>query len=266
MRASLLSLFCLFLMTSCASEYQSSQEDYVTMNFSNIYISDELNLYVDQRGNSMDGTVTARHDDGSLHAELTFENGMIVSGGFWAADGRQTTTYYLKDEATVQIMYHETGEKLMKSVFGTDLNDRLEFIAWFENGQLMTESTPEVSKMWHENGQIAAKSPKTDGKMEGKSTSWHKNGVIAAEGTFKNDQPHGVLRSWDEDGNLIRERTYDMGMPHGVHKIWDLYGNLIEEKMYENGKPHGAHKKWDDSGNLIEERYFEHGSVVAGLQ
>lgn len=258
-------LFFLLLLNSCTDELHSTQEDFVTGAFPDIIISDELNLYTDHRGNPMNGHKTAYHEDGELHAELAFEDGMIISGGFFAPDGRQYILFEHKDDLYVQTMYQESGIKQMKNAYGENLNDRQLFKTWFENGRMMVKSNQDVHKMWHENGQLAGKSPLVNGRMEGKSIAWHENGMVAGEGYYKDDRPHGKHQQWDENGALIQQRMYENGMPHGINKKWDLYGNLLEEKMYKNGKPHGTHKAWDAEGNLVNEMEFEEGTVVSAL-
>ncbi|TVR18233.1 MAG: toxin-antitoxin system YwqK family antitoxin [Balneolaceae bacterium] len=250
------------LLISCSQDVQYSMQDHITSTIPNIKISDELHLYTDLEGNPVTGHFAVNHKNGELRADLTFEDGMIVDGMLFTSDGRQHASYSRENGSIINRIYHKDGSNNLKSVYGSNLNDRPYFYAWFENGELMVESTPDLNRTWHRNGQLATKSTTVEGKMEGVATTWHENGVKAGEGYYKDDKPHGMLRNWDEDGNLISERKYDLGMPHGIQRTWDGLGNLIEEKMYENGKPHGAHKAWDSDGNLIEERLFEDGELV----
>ncbi len=257
-------VFSVFLI-SCSEEAHFSMQDNITSTIPNIKISDELHLYTDLEGVPVSGHFTVNHENGELRADLTFEDGMIVDGALFTSDGRQHASYSREDGSFINVLYHRDGSNHLKTVYGSNLNNRQYFYAWFENGELMVESTPDLNRTWHKNGQLATKSSTVEGRMEGVATTWHENGVKAGEGFYKDDKPHGLLKAWDEGGNLISEREYDLGMPHGIQRTWDGLGNLIEEKMYKNGKPHGAHKTWDSDGNLIEERLFEDGTVVTSL-
>ncbi len=259
-------LFISFLVVfSCSSHPDSFESDHITEMFPGIYLSVETHLYVDNRGNPVTGDFETHHENDVLHAELSFEDGIIVSGSVWDPEETLRSVYSLEDGLPTVTTLYENGQPMVRFQHKDGMRDIIAMKSWYEDGTPQHESTKEFYKSWHENGQLALKVPMTEGRMHGVGYEWYENGELAAENHFKDDQWHGSSRSWDEDGNLRSEKFYVMGMPDGVHKVWDSHGSLIEEKMYENGKPHGAHKTWDSDGNLIEERLFEDGAVVTSL-
>ena len=266
MKKIILLFISVFFVMSCSNHSHSFESDHITEIFPEIYLSGETDVYLDNRGNPVTGDFEAHHTNGVLHAELSFEDGLIVSGSVWNDEGELRAVYSVEDGLLTVTYLHENGQPSVRFQFEGDMKNVVATKSWFEDGSPQIKTTRTNHKTWHENGQLAAEVPMVDGRAHGVGYGWHKNGELAGENHFKDDQWHGSFRSWDENGNLISEKFYDMGMPDGVHKIWDSHGSLIEEKMYKNGKPHGAHKKWDGSGNLLEEIIFEDGQVVAANQ
>jgi len=257
-------LFILLLaVLSCSNHSDSFETDHITEMFPNIYLSSETQIYVDNRGNPVTEDVETHHENGNLHADLSFKDGIIVSGSLWDIEGQLRTVYTVEDGLPVITYLYESGQPSIRFQFEGDMKNIVASKSWFEDGARKFKTTKEVHKVWHENGQLTSKVPRINGRANGVGYAWYENGELAAENHYKDDQLHGSSRSWNENKNLVSEKFYDMGMPDGVHKIWDSHGNLIEEKMYKAGKPHGTHTKWDGAGNILEETVFEDGQAVA---
>ena len=256
-------LFILLLaVLSCSNHSDSFKTDHITEMFPKIYLSSDTQIYVDNHGNPITENVETHHENGVLHAELSFEDGIIISGSVWDPQETLYSVYSVEDGLPIVTSLYENGQPMVRFQHKDGMKDVIAMKSWYEDGTPQHESTKEFYKSWHENGQLALKVPMTEGRMHGVGYEWHENGELAAENHFKDDQWYGSSRSWDEDGNLRSEKFYEMGMPDGVQKIWDSHGNLIEEKMYKAGKPHGTHTKWDGAGNILEETVFEDGQVV----
>lgn len=239
MKKTLISFVIGAFLISCNTEKISEHADHITKILPDVSISGTSNLYINQNGQLMNGTLTSEHDNGSKEAHLTFEEGMIVDGSVWDEDGQLVFSYSVKDSLIVQTLFDETGEKKAESFLKDNVLQPFVINTWHNNGTPIVQYDFErlVMQTWHENGQLASEVPIIDGQMEGKGMGWHENGEPAFENSYTDDQWDGRFTSWDEDGNLIEERTYDMGMPSGTHKKWDSKGNLIEEIVYEDGKP-----------------------------
>jgi len=252
----------LLLLISCSSEKYYEHTNPVTEIFAEVVLSNESLLYTDRSGSSMNGHFTTHHENGSLHADIHFDDGLIKNGSVYNDEGILGYTYALQNGLIEFTSYHQDGTPAFRTLQENNVSGIIEAYSWYENGAPLSESTLTHFKTWHENGELASEIPKIDGKADGVGYAWHANGQLSNENHFREDQWHGSFRMWDEEGNLISEKFYEMGMPDSVHKTWDSMGNLIEEKMYKDGKPHGSHKMWDTTGTLISENHFDDGNLI----
>jgi len=236
MKKSILSLFILWMAVGCMEKAENLKNNEVSEHFSEIYVMPESNLYVDERGEPVDGEYVTEVSESSTQIRMEFEQGQIKEGMYTNDDGTKALIYEQRDGFLAQISYHENGEKAAEFMMD-DERDIVASNTWYEDGSPHMILNADSSVIWHENGQLASKVYMQEGKMEGEGKSWHENGELASISHYKNDEWHGTFKKWDLNGNLIEEKTYDMGMPEGVHKYWDEDGNLIEERVFEDGKP-----------------------------
>lgn len=233
---SLLSIILFLILNGCAEKPENLVEDTLSEHFSEIYVVPESNLYVDERGNPLNGEYVTVVSESSTQIRMEFENGRIIEGVWTKDDGSEAAFYEQRDGLLVQNFYHENGQKSVEFI----MNDDMEIVAsnsWFIDGARSTVMNRDSALTWHENGQLASKVYLKDGNAEGEGRGWHDNGELASISHFKDDEWHGTFRKWDREGNLVEERIYEMGMPEGVHKYWDKDGNLVEERAFEDGKP-----------------------------
>jgi antitoxin component YwqK of YwqJK toxin-antitoxin module len=233
---SLLSIILFLFLNGCAEQPENLDEDTLSEHFSEIYVVPESNLYVDERGNPVNGEYVTVVSESSTKIRMEFEEGRIIEGTWTTDDGSEVAFYEQRDGFLVQNYYHENGRKSVEFI----MNDEMHVVAsnsWYIDGGRSTVMNRDSALTWHENGQLASRVYMKDGKAEGEGRGWHANGELASISHYKEDEWHGTFKSWDENGNLIEEKTYNMGMPEGVHKYWDKDGNLIEERAFEDGKP-----------------------------
>lgn len=201
----------LIFLFSCGGETVYENSNRVTEIFPEIHISNETFLYVDKNENAIDGNFIAKYDNGSIQADLNFENGMISEGSIWGEDGELHLTFSIEDGLAKQRAYHKNGHVATESVFENNIKDLVVFNVWYEDGSPFYESDSTKTRMWHENGQLEMESFLIDGRINGKVIYWHENGQKAAENHFTDDEPDGTFKEWDEEGNLISEKVYEKG-------------------------------------------------------
>jgi antitoxin component YwqK of YwqJK toxin-antitoxin module len=238
MKLSIAYLFLLpiLVLIGCTEKPENLEEDTLSEHFSEIYVAPKSNLYVDERGNPVNGEYVTVVSESSTQIRMEFEDGRIIEGVWTGEDGSEAAFYEQRDGLLVQSYYHENGQKSVEFIMNDDM-DVVASNSWYNDGSRSTVMNRDSALTWHENGQLASKVFLTDGKMDGEGKSWHENGELASITHYKDDEWHGTFRIWDEKGNLIEEKTYVMGMPEGVHKYWDENGNLIEERAFQDGKP-----------------------------
>jgi len=204
-------LLLLLLFAACGQEISEEYSHDITELFPEISLSEELNLYVDEDGQPVDGHYSTTYEDGSDRADITFRDGMISEGEIFREDGYRTVGYSTENGMMTHTLYAEDDQPRLISVFGDDLSDRREFHVWYDDGTRFVESDQTINRMWYESGQLQSEVPLTDGRMDGKAVFWHENGEIKAENHFTDDEMDGTFTEWDEEGNIVRERVYDMG-------------------------------------------------------
>lgn len=86
-------LFILLLFTACSQEISEEYSGKVEEIFSDISVSEKLNLYVNSDGQPADGHYTSNYQNGSIQADVTFKDGMISEGKIFSLDGVLTIRY-----------------------------------------------------------------------------------------------------------------------------------------------------------------------------
>lgn len=201
----------LWLLIGCSQSEEIHYSYSVTEIFSEISLSDEHHLYVDETGEPVHGTYTASYPDGALRADITFRDGMISEGRILRPDGIKFTDYTLEDQRIKHTNYIDGRQIRMVTVYGSDLSDRKEFRVWTDDGIQIVESNESIFKLWFENGQLSMEVPAVDGETHGTVRSWHKNGHPKAEYHFTEGVRNGTSTDWDEKGNVIKKETYKHG-------------------------------------------------------
>lgn len=204
-------LFILLLFTACSQEISEDYTGRVEEIFSQISVSEELNLYVDGAGQPADGNYTSNYKNGSIQADITFRDGMISEGKIFSSDGVLTVRYTTENGLMKTSFYSTSSEHRMVTLYGDDLSDRVEFHTWDEDGTRRVKHDQTVMKLWYKNGQPQSEIPVKDGKIHGNVILWYENGQIKSEEPYTDDVKHGTFKEWDEKGNIITKQVYDMG-------------------------------------------------------
>lgn len=208
--STLLITVCLF--TGCSREIYEEYSEDVTEIFPEITLSEELNLYVDGSGRPADGHYKSSYQNGSIRADIIFNEGMISKGEIYRNDGSQSVGYSIENEMMKYTLYNEKRESKLVVLYGEDLSDRKEFHVWHEDGTRLVESDETIFKTWYENGRPRVQMASADGEKHGRVASWYENGQIESEHHYSDGKKHGTFKEWDEEGNLICEQAYDMGV------------------------------------------------------
>lgn len=204
-------LFILFLFTTCSQEVSEEYSGNVEEIFSDISLSEQLNLYVDGAGQPADGHYTSNYQNGSSQADITFKDGMISEGEIFSSDGVLTIRYTTENDLQKTSFYTTSSHPRMVTLHGDDLSDQIEFHTWDEDGTPRVKHDQTVMKQWYKNGQPQFEMPLKDGKVHGKVVSWYENGQIKSEEHYTDGIKHGTFKEWDKEGNVISKQGYDMG-------------------------------------------------------
>lgn len=204
-------LFILLLFTACDQEASEKYTGHVEDIFSDISVSEELNLYVGVNGQPADGQYTSNYQNGSTRADITFNDGMISEGETFSRDGVLTIRYTTENDLMKTSHFATSDQSRMVTLHDNDLSDRVEFHTWDEDGTRRSQHDQTVSKQWYKSGQPQFKISLKDGKTHGESVSWYENGQIKSDQHYTNGMKNGTFKEWDEEGNLINKQVYDMG-------------------------------------------------------
>lgn len=205
-------LVLILSITSCNQEPLEEYIGFIERIFSEISVSEDLNLYVDEYGQLANGQYTTYYRNGLIQADVTFKNGMISEGGVFSPNGVQTQRY-TTENGLMNISYFnkEHSHPRVVVLYGNNLSDRIEFHSWDEDGTQRVKHDQLAMKLWHENGQAKLEISLKDGDMHGNYVSWFENGQIRSEGYFTDGVKNGTFKEWDEKGNVIRMQMYNMG-------------------------------------------------------
>jgi antitoxin component YwqK of YwqJK toxin-antitoxin module len=205
-------LLILLLVTACSQVTSEKYTAKVEKIFSEISVSEELDLYVEESGQPADGHYTSNYQNGSLQADVTFRDGMISEGEIFTSEGVLTVRYTTED-GFMKTSYHTTSssQPRMITLHDENLSDQVGFHTWDEDGTRRVKHDQTVMKQWYKNGQPQFEMSLKDGKLHGKSARWYKNGQIKSEKHYINNVKDGTFKEWDEKGNLIKRQVYDMG-------------------------------------------------------
>ncbi|REL32809.1 hypothetical protein DYD21_13355 [Rhodohalobacter sp. SW132] len=205
-------LFILIISVACSQEevFEEISND-ITEIFTEISLSEELNLYVDETDQPADGHYTSSYQNGSTLADVTFNEGMISEGKIFRSDGLQTVGYTVENERMKLTYYNENSEPKLVTVYGDDLSERREFHVWHTDGTRLVESAENTFNMWYENGRPRVQMPSVDGELHGKVAVWYENGQIESEHHYSNGVKHGTFTEWDEEGAVTSQKVYEMG-------------------------------------------------------
>ncbi|WP_445666127.1 toxin-antitoxin system YwqK family antitoxin [Fodinibius sp. AD559] len=204
-------LFILLLLTGCSQEISEEYTGHVEEIFSDISVSEELNLYIDESGQPANGHYRSNYQNGSLQADITFSDGMISEGKIFHSDGVLTIRYTTENGLMKTSYYTTSSQPRMVTLHGDDLSDRIAFQTWDEDGTQRVKTDQTVMKQWYKNGQPQFEMQLKDGKLHGKSATWYENGQIKSEQLYTDGVKHGTFKEWDKEGNVTSEQVYDMG-------------------------------------------------------
>ncbi len=203
-------LVILLLFAACSQEIPEEYTGDVEGIFSEITVSKELNLYIDDDGQPAEGHYTANYQNGAMQADVTFKDGMISEGEILTSSGKLRARYST-ERGMMKTSYYTTGSHPTMITLHKDLSDYIEFHTWAEDGSQLVEQDQTVMKSWLLNGQQLFDFPLKDGELHGKSVRWFENGQVKSEEYFANGVEHGTFQEWDEKGNLVSKKVYEMG-------------------------------------------------------
>ena len=205
-------LFIILLITACNQEVSKKYTGKVEEIFSDISVSEKLNLYVNSDGQPADGQYTSNYQNGSIQADVTFKDGMISEGEVFSSDGVLTIRYTTENELMKISYFNKSNSKpRIVALYDDNLSDRVEFHTWDEDSTRRSKHDQTVSKQWYKNGQPQFEMKLKDGKLHGKSATWYENGQIKSEVYYTHGVKDGTSKEWDKEGNLISEQVYNMG-------------------------------------------------------
>lgn len=204
-------LFIFLLLTACEQETSEEYTGQVEEIFSNISVSEELNLYVDEVGQPADGHYTSNYQNGNIQADIMFRDGMISEGEIFTSDSILTIRYTTEKGKMKTSYYSTSSHPRMVTFHDDDLSDRIAFHTWDKDGTRRVKHDQSVMKQWYENGQPQFEMSLKDGKLHGKSARWYEDGQIKSEKHYINNVKDGTFKEWDEEGNLISRQVYEMG-------------------------------------------------------
>ena len=204
-------LFILLLFTACSQETSEEYTGKIEKIFSDISVSQKLNLYIDSDGQPADGHYTSNYQHGSIQADVTFKDGMISKGEIFSPDGILTIRYSTEDGLMKTTYYSSSGNPRMEVFHEDNLSDQVGFYTWDEDGTQRSQHDKTVMKQWYENGQPLVEMQLKGGNVHGRSLSWYENGQIKSEEHYINNVENGTFKEWDKEGNLISKKVYDMG-------------------------------------------------------
>ena len=150
------------------------------------YPNGQLEKESNYRGDGIttDGLQSYWYEDGQIHMEFSYKNGIQKNGNSW----------------------NEIGQKTHSSVY---LNNRLHKqirFKYFSNGQVKEEAHLDMSNTnpiyiyllrWHDNGQKSQEANFMEGKKHGKWTHWHQNGQKQLERNYERGEIIGKETWWD---------------------------------------------------------------------
>ncbi len=203
-------LFILLLFAACSQEIPEEYIGSVETIFSDISVSEELNLYIDDDKQPADGHYTSNYQNGAMQADVTFKDGMISEGEIFTSSGKLRARYST-ERGMMKTSYYSTASHPTMVTLHKDLSDYIEFHTWAEDGTQLVKQDQTVMKSWLLNGQQLFDFPLKDGELHGKSVRWFENGQVKSEEYFADGVEHGTFQEWDEKGNLITKKIYDMG-------------------------------------------------------
>lgn len=205
-------LSVLLLLTACGKETTEEYTGHVEEIFSNISISEEHNLYVDEAGQPANGHYASNYKNGSLQADITFKDGMISEGEIFTRDGIRTIRY-TTEKGQMKTSYYSTGgHPRMVTLHDDDLSDQIAFHTWDEDGTRRVKHDQTVMKQWYKNGQPHFEMRLKDGNLHGKSLRWYKNGQMKSKQYYIDGVKDGTFKEWDKEGNVVHKEVYDMGV------------------------------------------------------
>jgi len=207
MKGSISILFLLMLFYSCSTTSDEQSSVQPADIFPEIHLSEEDGLYFDRNGKKMNGSLLARYRNGSVHASLTFSDGMISNGVIRLEDGILHSDYSVEDGKNYYTRYWPDGTPRLMVVHEGNYNNRTEFHVWYENGIPSISSNPYFTRTWFEDGQLRMEVLRRGDDEQGVARTWHVNGELKAEAYFKNEPHAGIYREWNEYGELIKERA-----------------------------------------------------------
>lgn len=204
-------LLTLLLITACTQEVSEGYTAKVEEIFSDISLSEELNLYVNESGQPANGHYTSNYQNGSLQADITFSNGMISEGEIFHSDGIRTIRYTTEEDLMKKSYYSKSSQPRMEILYDENLSDQIAFHTWDQDGTRRAKTDQTVMKQWYENGQPQFEMELKDGTLHGKSVRWYENGQKKSEEHYIKNVKHGTFKEWDKEGNVTSKQVYDIG-------------------------------------------------------
>lgn len=150
---------------------------------------------------------------GVTAAFLFFENGQLLSDGFYKGEKKDSLWYN----------YAPSGELMSAENYKLDqLHGKSTY--YFKEGQFL-EQKLQVQKVVHY----------TNGKLDGAYKEYFYNGKAKLEGTYQQGQRIGLWTEYYNTGQVMTKVNYQRDLPHGWMTYFDKLGNTKKRVMYRDG-------------------------------
>jgi antitoxin component YwqK of YwqJK toxin-antitoxin module len=144
-----------------------------------------------------------------------------------------------------------------------------EFIAYAENGDIITESI-------YDNGYLKEKKEYNrydeNGEKTGVWRTFHSNGTVASEINYKNGKRNGLAKTFNKKGKLIDLQRME-GDSAAVNAddivMIEMYKEYYEDGKLklagglDNGRKSGIFREYDKEGNIINGYIFKNDTLLA---
>lgn len=192
------------------------------------------------------GIFTRYHEDGTLLAEMVFNNTgnkaqvkLYYSGGYKvAAEGA-----YLNEKKDSTWKYFAPDKRL---VFQENYKNGI------KHGDYIT---------YYKSGAVYEVIPYVNGEIEGDMRQYYPNGQIKTEWTLLNGKQNGKIRSYFSDGTVRVEGNYKDGIKHGIWSIYNMDRKMVKQTQYINGFPKNREEEMERETREIEEMLKNAGQI-----
>ena len=200
-----------------------------------------LRLEAPLRDGKREGEAAFWHDDGALHARVTFVSGVREGS---------------------EVRYYESGEKKLEIPFRADKPAGYAR-SFYRDGTIQSRypvTKGGVEVQYHRNGAVRMTVPMNSGRRHGFARVQDRYGRGVARLTYIDGAREGVEAQFHLNGRLRMVVPVKGGQRNGRAVVTTDSGRRWAETPYKNGRKHGIERRFGSSGNhIIEERDYRDG-------